>query len=86
MLTDGYKGVQPMFDGKKTAGIVYSFFLECPSAENLTPIEECTNVKWTGSSDSGGILSGYFKISRIIKTSMRNYRAVFLIPVKKPKS
>lgn len=41
MIMNGYKGAQPMFEGRKTAGINYSFFLECPSNRNLTPIEEC---------------------------------------------
>jgi hypothetical protein len=85
MIMNGYKGVQPMFEGRKTAGIDYSFFLECPSGRNLTPIEECKEATWVGNLDDGGTLSGYFKISRIIRTSMRNYRAVFLVPVRKPK-
>ncbi len=29
MISGGYKGVQPMFDGAKLKGISYSFFLEC---------------------------------------------------------
>jgi hypothetical protein len=85
MIMNGYKGVQPMFEGKKTAGIDYSFFLECPGNRDLTPIEECKEAKWVGNLDDGGTLSGYFKVSRIIRTTMRNYRAVFLVPVRKPK-
>lgn len=83
MISEGYRGVQPMFEGKKTDGIDYSFFLECPSDPDLTPIEECKGAAWTENGRGGGILSGSFKISRIIKTSMRNYRAVFLVPVRR---
>jgi hypothetical protein len=83
MISEGYKGVQPMFDGKKTSGIDYSFFLECPNDVNLTPIEECKAATWVENDNGGGTLSGNFKVSRIIKTSMRNYRAVFLIPVRR---
>lgn len=81
-VVNGYRGVQPSFDGKKTGGIDYSFFLECESGSNLTPIEECKGAAWKGGSGESGTLSGYFKVSRIIRTSRRNYRAVFLIPVK----
>lgn len=81
-VTDGYRGVQPYFEGRKTNGISYSFFLECQSDENLTPIEECRQTKWNANPDGSGVMSGYFNISRIIRTEMRNYRAVFLIPVK----
>ncbi len=83
MISEGYKGVQPMFDGKKTSGIDYSFFLECPNDVSLTPIEECKSATWVENDNGGGTLSGNFKVSRIIKTSMRNYRAVFLIPARR---
>jgi hypothetical protein len=54
-VTNGYRGVQPYFEGRKTGGIVYSFFLECKSDENLTPIEECKEAAWKGNSDGSGI-------------------------------
>ena len=81
-VTEGYRGVQPYFEGRKTNGISYGFFLECKSDENLTPIEECKEVKWNGNPDGSGVLSGHFNINRIIKTRTRNNRAVFLIPVR----
>ncbi len=81
MISQGYKGVQPMFDGAKVKEISYSFFLECDGEayNNETGVYQCKNTKWN---ESNGKLSGKFKISRIIKTKMRNYRAVFLVPIK----
>jgi hypothetical protein len=81
-ITDGYRGVQSMINGAKTNGIDYSYFLECdqnPDAD--TAIGQCGNlVKWN---ESTGKLLGYFKVLRITKTGVRNYRAVFLAPMKK---
>ena len=81
-ITEGYKGVQSTFDGAKTNGIAYSYFLECDeNPDSETAIGKCGDlVSWN---EETGKLSGYFKVSRIIKTGMRNYRAVFLVPVRK---
>lgn len=82
-ITDGYRGVQPYFEGAKTNGISYSYFLECDDGRDNTEnaIAECGDtVNWN---ESTGKLLGYFKVARITKTGVRNYRAVFLIPIKK---
>lgn len=82
-VTDGYRGVQPYFEGAKTNGISYSYFLECDDGRDNTEnaIAECGDtVNWN---ESTGKLLGYFKVARITKTGVRNYRAVFLIPIKK---
>ena len=82
MVTMGYKGVQPYFEGAKANGIFYSYFLECSGkiSENQNPIDQCKDANWN---EGTGVLSGYFKVSRIVKTKMRNSRAVFLVPVKR---
>lgn len=82
MISQGYKGVQPSFDGVKVKGISYSFFLECKGAayNNRTQEYQCADTKWN---ENSGELSAYFKVSKIIRTSMKNYRAVFLVPVKR---
>lgn len=82
-ITYGYKGVQSTFDAKSTKGVSYSYFLDCdtinPDAE--TTIGKCgTLLNWN---DSTKKLSGYFKVSKIEKTGLKNYRAVFLVPVRK---
>jgi hypothetical protein len=81
-ITDGYRGVQSYFEGAKTNGISYSYFLECDDGRDDTEsaISECGNaVNWA---ETTGKLSGHFKVARISKTGVRNYRAVFLVPVK----
>ncbi len=80
-ITYGYRGVQSTFDAASTGKINYIYYLECdkilPSAE--TTIEKCGSlVKWDEPKNN---LSGYFKVNRIIKTDMKNERAVFMTPV-----
>lgn len=81
-ITDGYRGEQSMIYGAKLRGIDYSYFLECdqvPDAE--TAIAKCGSlVSWN---EDTGKLSGRFRVVRIVRTGVRNYRAVFLAPVRR---
>lgn len=79
-LTQGYRGTIPMFDGKRTGGIYYSFFLEC-SGDRHPVIERCKNITWTGSATSGGTLTGYFKVLSLEKALVRNTMSGSLRPV-----
>ena len=81
MISGGYRGVQPMFDGAKTKGISYSFFIECKgdAYNDETGKYQCAYTRWN---ENSGKLSGKFRVLKIIKTSLKNYRAVFLAPVK----
>ena len=90
-LTIGYKDGSPYFDSKKLNGIDYTYFIE--NCEVDMDLEEkyfprCKEVNWdyveyetSRGKNYKGQLTGYFKVSRIIRTSMRNYRAVFLSPI-----
>lgn len=82
MVAEGYRGTIPYFRGKKTNGINYGVFLECPNSPDLGPIAECKDVIWVPDSKGGGELSGLFKVVRIGKTRMKRSRAVWLAPTR----